>query len=369
MNTTNQVNLFSQFTTNSLTLQNRIVMAPMTRMQSPASIPTLEVAEYYQQRAKGGAGLLITECTFINHPVANGFAGAPAFHGKEALEGWQRVVNKVHEVGGKIVPQIWHAGAARSMNTTPNETMLSIGPMDIYENNQHTVRGMTKDDIENVIDAFTIASIDAKNLGFDGVEIHGAHSYLIDQFFWKESNQRTDEYGGNLKNRIKFACQLVESIRCAVGKEFPIIFRFSQWKLSDYTAKIALDSQELEEFLIPLIKAGVDIFHVSTRRFWEPAFDGSELSLAGWTRKITGKPVITVGSVGIDNEFSLDIFSSHIQSKPKSIELVESMLQNKEFDLVAVGRSILADPEWPHKIESGQLDKIIPFSSKSLETL
>lgn len=154
-------------------------MAPMTRMQSPESIPTPKVAEYYRKRAKGGAGLLITECTFINHPVANGFSGAPAFHGIQALAGWQQVVDEVHGVGGKIIPQIWHAGAARSAGTAPNEKMLSIGPVDVFENGKHTVKGMTKIDIEDVINAFTKSAIDAKKLNFDGVEIHGAHSYLI----------------------------------------------------------------------------------------------------------------------------------------------------------------------------------------------
>ncbi len=344
-------------------------MAPMTRGQSPRNIPPPKVAQYYRRRAEGGAGLIITECTFINHPTANGFPDAPAFHGEEALAGWRHVVNEVHEAGGKIMPQLWHAGPSRSRGTAPNESMLSIGPMDIFENGQQITKGMSQGDIEDVVAAFTKAADDAKSIGFDGVEIHGAHSYLIDQFFWHKSNKRKDKYGGSLENRVRFACQIVESIRAAVGEDFPIVFRFSQWKLTDYDARIACSNNELEEILLPLVKAGVDIFHVSTRQFWQQEYSGSELSLAGWTKRITGKPVIAVGSVGIDKQFSLDMFSESIVSQPKSVELVEKKVKNGEFDLVAVGRAILADPNWPYKIMSGQSDKIIPFTSASLATL
>lgn len=116
--------LSTPFATNNLSLSNRIVMAPMTRGQSSRNIPTPEVAQYYRRRAESGAGLIITECTFINHPVANGIPNAPAFHGEEALAGWNHVVSEVHDAGGKIMPQIWHAGSSRSMGTTPNEAML-----------------------------------------------------------------------------------------------------------------------------------------------------------------------------------------------------------------------------------------------------
>jgi 2,4-dienoyl-CoA reductase-like NADH-dependent reductase (Old Yellow Enzyme family) len=137
----------------------------------------------------------------------------------------------------------------------------------------------------------------------DGVEIHGAHGYLIDQFFWEGSNRRDDEYGGDLAGRSRFAIELIQAVRAAVGPDFPIIFRFSQWKQQDYTARLVQTPQALAAFLQPLSEAGVDIFHCSTRRFWEPEFDGSELNLAGWTRQLTGKPTITVGSVGLDGEF------------------------------------------------------------------
>ncbi len=267
------------------------------------------------------------------------------------------------------MPQIWHAGPSRTMGISPNAYLPSIGPIDVYQNGEKTVARMSMLDIHTVVEAFGKAASKAKEIGFDGVEIHGAHSYLIDSFLWHKSNQRDDEYGGSLKNRVRFATEVVSSVRNAVGPNFPICFRFSQWKLTDYEAKIASNHFELERLLIPLVEAGVDIFHASTRRFWQPAFPGSFMTLAGWTKEITGKPVIAVGSVGIDQQFSLDIFSQNIDLQPQSVERVKRMLESGEFDLIAVGRAMLADPEWVNKIQSGHLTDIVPFSSGSLATL
>lgn len=361
--------LFNPYNIGGLSLANRFVMAPMTRGQSPQNVPNAEVARYYRRRAEGGAGLIITECTFIDHPVANGFTDAPAFHGEDALRGWQEVVEEVHSAGGKIMPQIWHAGPSRTMGTSPNPYLPSIGPIEVYQNREKIVSQMTSLDIYAVVEAFSKAASKAKEIGFDGVEIHGAHSYLIDSFLWHKSNKRHDEYGGSLKNRVRFATEIVSSVRSAVGPGFPICFRFSQWKLTDYDAKIVSNPSELESLLIPLVEAGVDMFHVSTRRFWQPAFPGSPMTLAGWTKAITGKPVIAVGSVGIDQQFSLDMFSQNVNLQPQSIEQVERMLESNQFDLIAVGRAMLADPDWVNKIKSGHLTDIVPFTSSSLTSL
>ncbi|MCH9814636.1 MAG: NADH:flavin oxidoreductase [Epsilonproteobacteria bacterium] len=361
--------LFSPVTIGNLTIPNRIVMAPMTRSKSPQNIPTKEVVQYYKRRAEGGTGLIITEGTFIDHPVANGYIDVPAFYG-DALPIWKEIVKEVHTSGAKIIPQIWHTGTMRALGISPNPQMLSVGPMDQFTGDHQTAKAMTQQDIDDVIHAFTQAAVDAKTLGFDGVEVHGAHGYLIDQFLWQKSNQRADNYGGNLENRMRFACEIVKSIREAVGEAFPIIFRFSQWKAIDYDAKIVQTPEELEEFLTALIDAGVDIFHASQRRFWTPAFDNSPLSLAGWVKKITGKPVINVGGVGIDEALNVKMFEGEaISTKPDSITLVEKKLQNKEFDLIAVGRALLADPNWTNKMRDNHIEKVLPFSSKSLETL
>ena len=158
-------------------------------------------------------------------------------------------------------------------------------------------------------------------------------------------------------------------MRAAVGEGFPIIFRFSQWKQQDYTARLVQTPEALGEFLKPLSDAGVDIFHCSTRRFWEPEFDVSELNLAGWTRKLTGKPTITVGSVGLDGEFLQFMVNTDKIAQPASLEKLLERLNNDEFDLVAVGRALLVDPDWAQKVRDGREGDILPFSREALMTL
>jgi 2,4-dienoyl-CoA reductase-like NADH-dependent reductase (Old Yellow Enzyme family) len=135
--------LFSSYNIGNLTIPNRIVMAPMTRSQSPDNIPSPEVAQYYRRRVEGGVGIIITECTFIDHPVANGFAEVPAFHGETALNGWKRVVKEVHDTGGLIMPQIWHARPSRLAGIAPNASMHGVGPIDVIENDVQTVTGIS----------------------------------------------------------------------------------------------------------------------------------------------------------------------------------------------------------------------------------
>ncbi|MBT9532161.1 MAG: NADH:flavin oxidoreductase, partial [Pseudomonas sp.] len=295
--------LFEPFRLGNLELPTRVVMAPMTRSFSPGGVPNSKVIEYYRRRAAAGVGLIITEGTTVNHPAANGYPNVPRFYGEDALAGWKKVVDAVHAEGGRIVPQLWHVGNVRKLGTEPDGDVPGYGPMEKLKDGKEVVHGMTQADIDNVIAAFAQAARDAQSIGMDGVEIHGAHGYLVDQFFWEGSNQRTDGYGGSLANRSRFAIELIKAVRAAVGPDFPIILRFSQWKQQDYSARLVLTPEALGEFLQPLSDAGVDIFHCSTRRFWEPEFDGSDLNLAGWTRKLTGKPTITVGSVGLDGEF------------------------------------------------------------------
>ncbi|KIL06344.1 1,2-oxophytodienoate reductase [Stutzerimonas stutzeri] len=367
--TANVQALFQPFELGSLRLPTRVVMAPMTRSFSPNGVPTDAVVDYYRRRAAAGVGLIITEGTTVGHAAANGYPQVPRFYGEDALAGWKRVVDAVHAAGGRIVPQLWHVGNVRRLGTEPDASVPGYGPMEKRKDGNVVVHGMTQQDIRDVIGAFAQAARDAKAIGMDGVEIHGAHGYLIDQFFWEGSNQRTDEYGGSLANRSRFAVELVQAVREAVGPDFPIIFRFSQWKQQDYTARLVQSPEALGEFLAPLVEAGVDIFHCSTRRFWEPEFEGSDLNLAGWTRQLTGKPTITVGSVGLDGEFLQFMVKTDKVAQPAGIEGLLERLNKAEFDLVAVGRALICDPEWAVKVREGRMEEILPFSREALKTL
>ena len=361
--------LFASFELGPLSLSNRIVMAPMTRNFSPNGVPGEQVVDYYRRRAESGVGLIITEGTTVGHKAANGYPDVPAFHGEEALAGWKKVVDAVHAVGGKIAPQLWHVGNVRRLGTPPDGDVPGYGPMEKVKDGKELVHGMTHDDIQDVVKAFAQAAKDAKEIGFDAIELHGAHGYLIDQFFWDGTNQRTDEYGGSMENRARFAVEIVSAVRDAVGPDYPVIFRFSQWKQQDYSARLAPTPDLLEAFLKPLADAGVDIFHCSQRRFWEPEFDGSPLNLAGWTRNITGKPCITVGSVGLDGEFLEFMVKTDKVAETANIDGLLERLGQGEFDLVAVGRALIVDPQWADKVREGRFADILPFSREALKTL
>lgn len=363
--------LFRPLPFGSTTLRNRIVMAPMTRSQSPGGVPTPEVAAYYRKRAEGGVALIVTEGTVVDHPGSNGYPSVPRIYGDAALEGWRRVVEEVHAAGSAIIPQLWHVGSVRQPGMEPDPAVGGFGPSAV----PHPTHGedgtpptaLGEKDIEDVIGAFAQGAVNAQSVGFDGVEIHGAHGYLVDQFLWEKTNQRNDGYGGSLEGRLRFATEVIGAIRAVVGPEFPVVFRFSQWKMGDYQGKLVRSPQELESLLTPLANAGVDIFHASTRKYWKPEFEGSELNLAGWTRKITDRPTISVGSVGLDGDF-LGAFMGK-GADPTGIENLLERMERDEFDMVAVGRALIADPQWPTKVQNGRFDEIEPFTPESLATL
>lgn len=360
--------LFSPFTLNKLRLDNRIVMAPMTREFSPNQVPDENVAHYYRRRAEGGTGLIITEGTTVNDPVSSMSDNIPAFHGEAALAGWKRVVEEVHAAGGRIFPQLWHVGIVRDPAKTGQPELASASPSGLLAPGNKVAEPLTELQIQSLIASFATAAADAQRLGFDGIEIHGAHGYLIDQFFWEGLNQRTDHWGGSMANRGRFAAEIIKAARAATGPDFPIILRYSQWKQQDFNAKLASTPGQLEQFLAPLCEAGLDGFHCSTRRYWEAEFTGSDLNLAGWTKKITGKPCITVGSVGL----SADFIGALVMKESSPIRAIDDLverLERGEFDLVAVGRALLQDPQWPIKIRDGRYESIRDFDSEALASL
>lgn len=359
--------LFKPFHSENLDLDNRIVMAPMTRQFSPEGVPGEDVAGYYRRRAEGGVGLIVTEGTTINDPVSTMSPNIPQIHGQKSLDGWKNVVDEVHAAGGKIAPQLWHVGMARNPSNAPYPDLPSASPSGILAPGKKVGEPMTPDHIDRVIQGFADAAADSRRIGFDAIELHGAHGYLIDQFFWEGMNEREDTFGGDLVARTSFAAEIVKACRRAVGKDFAIILRFSQWKQQDYAARLADTPEKLEAFLSPLVEAGVDIFHCSTRRYWEPEFDGSTLNLAGWTKKLSGKPTITVGSVGLTGDF-INAWSGE-ESQPRGLEDLVERLENDEFDLVAVGRALLQDPNWAAKIRDGRSAELSDYDAKALATL
>lgn len=369
--------LFKPFTLKSLTVPNRFVMAPMTRAQSPGNIPNQTNILYYKARAAGGVGLIISEGTYINpHASESSFSDpkkVPHFYGKEAILGWKKIAAAIHEAGGKFIPQLWHVGSVRQSGIEPNPENPGYGPSAIvhpYASKSEMPLAMTQYDIEDTIADYAKAAFLAKEIGCDGVELHGAHGYLIDQFFWDYTNQRQDIYGGKyLRNRTRFACEIIKEVRKQVGEDFPLILRYSQWKLGAYYAKLAKNPAELANFLEPLTDAGVDIFHCSTRRLTVPEFPGYPENLAHWSKKITGKPVIAVGSLGLN----LDFIQTYLGEKTVDrvdhriwIEDIANRIEKAEFDLVALGRALIAESNLVRKISISDYESITNYEASML---
>ena len=362
--------LFRPLQVGELHVRNRIVMPAMTRHRSPGNIPGDDVREYYVRRAKS-VGLIVTEGTCINHPAANAYENVPFFYGEASLAGWKRIVDDVHAQGARIVPQLWHTGSARHPGASPDPTVPAFTPSGLTQTFEPLCHEMTEADIAEVIEAFAVGAADAQALGFDGVQIHGAHGYLVDEFFWEKSNRRQDRYGGSLLNRARFAAEIISAVRERVGPRFPVILRWSQWKQQDYEARLVTDPASLEAFLVPLVDSGVDIFDCSTRRYYQPEFAGSNLNLAGWVKKISGKPTIAVGNVGLDGDF-LSGERNRVSIQSAQLGSLDNLLERlaaDEFDLVAVGRALIANPEWAEIIRSGDHAALKPFEKADLRKL
>ncbi|HKP80322.1 MAG TPA: NADH:flavin oxidoreductase [Phenylobacterium sp.] len=360
--------LFTPFTVKGLTLPNRIVMAPMTRSFSPGGVATEEVAAYYRRRAENQVGLIVTEGTGVDRPAALNDPNIPRFHGEAELAAWGRVAGEVHKAGGLIAPQLWHVGAVRSQSKDWAPPGPYDSPSGLSRPEKKFGEPMTDAEVADAIRAFADAAADARRLGFDAIELHGAHGYLIDQFFWDGTNVREDAYGSkDLPGRARFAADILRAVRKAVGADFPVIIRLSQWKQQDYGVRLAADPKALEAWLGALVEAGADVIHCSQRRFWEPEFEGSDLNFAGWAKKVTGVPTITVGSVGLSGDFIAGFGGE--QSEPASLDALERMLDRGDFDLVAVGRALLQDPEWVVKIREGRHGELSAFDRSVMAKL
>jgi 2,4-dienoyl-CoA reductase-like NADH-dependent reductase (Old Yellow Enzyme family) len=328
-------------------LPSRLVMAPMTRFRSPGGVPTPEVADYYARRAEHGIGLIVTEGTLVDHPSASHETTVPRMAPGAAEAGWQRVTNAVHLAGGRIAAQLWHLGSERR----PVDGRLAWTPSGIGPD----TRTMAGADFDTLISAYASAAVVAARAGFDAVEIHAAHGYLLDEFLWSHTNRRTDRWGGTPARRAAFPAAVV---RAAASASLPVIVRFSQFKERDYTARIASDPAELATLLEAFADAGAAMLHASQRRFWEPAFEGSPLNLAGWARRLTGLPTITVGSVGLTRDFPHSTMMRRLLDG----------LTDGEYDLVALGRILLGNPAWATLTAAGHLDKISDYVKAHEET-
>ena len=357
--------LFEPYKIKNTLLRNRIAMAPMTRNQSPEGIPTNEVVSYYKRRAEADVGLIITEGVEVSHKASSAYPDVPRLDSEKARDGWKRVVGGIKEHDGAVIAQLWHCGGFRKLGMGPNPEVPGHTASGLVRPGKRVAHAMSSEDIKETIDAFASDAKYCEEIGFDGVEIHGAHGYLIDNFFWRGTNEREDLYGGSIEKRSQLAANIVKAIRSNVSDNFIVGLRFSQWKQQDYEAKLAASSEELLKVIKQPVDAGLDYLHSSMRRFWESEFEGSDENLAFWTKKLTGLPTISVGSVGLDSDF-IDMSAP---ASPRNIDKAISDISNKKYDMVAVGRALLADYEWVIKMREGRIKDIIPYTKEALYKL
>lgn len=369
--------LLRPFAFKSLALRNRIVMAPMTRMSSPDALPGPDVAAYYARRAAGGTGLITTEGIGVDHPVSVDHARIPRLDSPESVAAWRQVTEAVHAADGQIAAQLWHVGplwGANAVADSPTErarweAMRPMRPSGLWGRAGATTyhqddidrwaaecAPMTDGEIADVIQSYGCSARLAVEAGFDAVAIHGAHGYLIDAFFWSETNRRRDRWGGDLRARTRFAREVVAAVREAIGPEMALIFRFSQHTQQDFRARKAADPAELEVWLGALVEAGVDVLDSSQRRFDAPAFperagaDGQR-TMAGWAKQLTGAVTSTVGGFGVPRSGSPD--DDRHAATARDLAAAAHLIESGEVDLVTIGRMHLAAPDVAELIATG----------------
>ena len=357
--------LFDEYKLKNLILRNRVVMAPMTRNQSPGGIPTSDVISYYARRAKAEVGLIITEGIEVSHIASSAYPNVPRLDTNKAREGWKKVVDGIKNNNGAVIAQLWHCGGFRKLGMQPNPEVPGYTASGLVKPGKKVAHEMTLQDIKETIDAYASDAKICQELGFDGVEIHGAHGYLIDNFLWGGTNIREDSYGGSIQKRSQFVSDIIKAVKENVDDQFIVGLRFSQWKQHDFSAKLASTPDDLKKILMPPVEAGLDFLHSSMRRFWESEFEGSDENLAYWTKKISNIPTIGVGSVGLDSDF-IDMTAP---ATPTSIDKALDDIEKQKYDLIAVGRALLSDYEWVVKMKEGRLNDVIQYTKDALLNL
>ncbi|EPJ43293.1 MAG: NADH:flavin oxidoreductase / NADH oxidase family [Osedax symbiont Rs2] len=338
----NSKNLFTGARLGQLQTTNRLVVAPMTRVSAleDGCVGPL-MAEYYSEFATGGFGVIITEGLYTDRHYSQGYYKQPGLSSTEQAQSWQPVIKSVQQQGAKIIAQLMHAGALSSYNrfsehsAAPSPVQPKGRQMSLYygSGDYNLPVAMSLSDIDNVLQGFADAARRAKEAGFDGVEIHGANGYLLDQFLTDYTNQRTDQYGGELRNRLRIYTDIVARVRAAVGDDFLVGVRFSQKKVNDSQYCWPAAENAAREIFSGIAASGIDFIHITEPYVAQSAFsDGA--SLVNLAKKYSGLAVIGNGGVETAEQASVAFTEQHI-------------------DFLALGKVALANPDWPNLARQG----------------
>ncbi|MGE5583936.1 MAG: FAD-dependent oxidoreductase [Bacillota bacterium] len=334
-------NLTSPTKIGNMDLRNRMAMPPMvTNYAYEDGSVTDRLRAYHAERARGGVGLIIVEASYV-HPSGKGFQNEVGIYSDKLIRGLRSLVDAVHAHGAKIAIQLYHGGRQTASDVT-GEPLLAPSPIPDPTKGE-TPKEMSKDEIAMMVRAFGEAARRAKAAGFDAVEVHGAHGYLIDEFLSPYANKRTDEYGGPLENRLRFALEVVRAVRQAVGPDFPVLYRMS----ADEKVPGGLTLDETKEVARRLEREGVNALHVSAGVYESAVWIIQPMSLpracladlASGIKSVVKIPVIAVGRIN-------------------DPEVAEGLLAQGKADLIAMGRQLLTDPDTPRKIAEGRVDEL-----------
>lgn len=361
--------LFAPLRVGSVTLRNRFVMPGMQRGFMDDGAPTPKMVDYMRRCAAGGVGLIISESTSPDHPSAY---WQPMMGRLESatLAAWRPVVDAVHGEGARFLLQLWHPGAMRKVaEGHPLASYPAWSPSGLIQVGRPHGHAMTRADLQELKQAYVRAAEQAQLLGADGIEVHAAHGYLLDQFLWAESNRREDEYGGrSLAERARYSAEIVAAIRAALGPDFLISYRFSQFKEVDYGAVVAESPEDLHAMLELLRARGVDLFNVSSRRFHKAEWPDSahpDYTIAEWVKSLTDAVVMTCGSVGLNVEMFANLFDDEEPSEltlERDLKFLAERVQRGTLDLVGVGRMHIANNDFVNMVRAGRYRELTLFN-------
>lgn len=347
--------ILSNFDIKGVQLRNRLAVAPMTRVTATEEgVPTPAMHDYYLRFARGGFGLVVTEGIYTDQAHSQGYRFQPGLIDATQAQAWGSIVKAMQEHGTKVFAQIMHAGALsqgnrfRTHNIAPSAIQPKGEQMKFYygQGNFPVPMAITEDEIHEVIQGFVDSAIRAVSIaGFDGIEIHGANGYLLDQFLSAQSNERTDRWGGDVHRRVSLLVEVIKAVKAAVPSTVPVGIRISQGKVNDFTSKWDGGETDAQVIFGSLAQAGADFIHVTEFEAWKPAFEGGNESLVLLaSRHAPGIPIIANGNLHTDAR-------------------AEDAL-SQGAAIAAMGRGALANPDLPQRMQNRC--ELRPFDSTIL---
>ncbi len=339
--------LFTPFTLGNFTLKNRIGVAPMTRMSAGENgIPRQDVFDFLTRRAQNGAAIVYTEAIVTDYESAQGYPGQARITTQPQIDAWATVIKGIHKENSLAILQMFHCGRMAWPEVNPAHRAIAPSAITPVQDNPltqspyPTPEAMSLFDINHVIAGFVETAKGAITAGFDGVEIHGAHGYLISQFLSAYSNRRPDDYGGSVPNRFRFAREVIRSVRKVVPEDRLLIFRISDWGIADMEVSLFESRENYQETIRLLAGEDIDAISVSTYEFGQDAY-GSGKNMAQLTQEVTSLPLMICG--GIFDRTTADQALEHA-------------------DIVLAGKSLLLNPHW---VEDVKENKTLPrYSSE-----